>query len=140
MKTIRIELKQGENTLNFSRSFDTDLRAVTTIGNTVAGHILNVFNTAKEHGIKLGFKFSQSFELNIHSDNQTLNFKDSLFAEMGLKGFKVVNTDKSKERLCTFIGAMVEQTMFKAQTDEIYEAQDLVDFAKKILTAPSMAN
>lgn len=133
MKTIRIELKQGENTLNFTRTFETELRAVNVIGNTVAGHILNVFNTAKIHGIKLGFKFSQAFELNIHSEGQTLNFKDSLFCEMGLKGFKVVNTDRSKERLATFVGAMVEQTMFKGQSDEIYEAQDVVDFAKKVL-------
>jgi hypothetical protein len=136
MKTIRIELKQPETgaTINLSRSFE-DLSDVTELGDTVKANVLNLFVQSKKYGIKNQFKFSKAFELNIHLDGSVLDFKQSIFAELGLKGFKVVNTDKSLQKLASFIGAMVTELSFTKGNgfDEIATPDDVAKLAKKVV-------
>lgn len=135
MKTIRIELKQDGQALNLTRQFSENLVKLDEISSTITCNILDVFKTAKQYGIKTGFNFSKPFELNIHSEGQSLQFEKSIFAELGLKGFTVINTDKSMNKLATFIGKLVQDLALKGETDEIFTPEDVVSMAKKVLAA-----
>lgn len=104
MKTIRIDLVQGEKMLTFEESVES--RKLDEISGTLAYNILTLRQDAKEFGVKLDFSFARKFDVKIIIDGIEKSTSE-LFKSKVKFPCTVQSTDKSYEKFHKFIHRLV---------------------------------
>lgn len=111
MKTVKIELLQGENKpLVFSTEVSEDAK-LNVISGTLAFRILKLREKAKKYKMNLGFSFARKFDVKITIDGESVD-GTQINGYSSIKfGVTVQSNDKSYKAFQGFISELVEAVL-----------------------------